>query len=285
VTVKVGMNMLLWSGDVTGPGYDAVFERLAELGYDGAEIPLFALDPDVYVSLGDRLRKLGLSPLALTTRGRHANPIDADSATRANGVKESLLALECATALGAEVLCGPIVATPGVFTGLPGTSQERAWAIELLQTLGDAAEASGVTLAIESLNRFQHYLMTTAAATADLCRQTDRSRCRMLYDTFHAHIEEKDVATAIAECADVLCYVHISENDRTTPGTGQVAWASTFTALRAIGYDGWLTIEAFGQSDPVLDAQLKVWRRAYRTEDDIARDGIAFIRKSWAQAA
>jgi D-psicose/D-tagatose/L-ribulose 3-epimerase len=283
--VKIGMNMLLWSSDVFGPRYDPIFGRLAELGYDGVEIPVFTLDPDPYAALGERLRSFGLVPLTVTVRGPQANPISPDAEVRERGLRENLLALECAAALGAEIFCGPFVSAPNAFTGAPPTAQERAWAVELLQALGDAAAPLGMTLAIESLNRFQQYLTTTAAATAALCRDVDRACCRMVYDTYHAHIEEKDVAQAIAACADVLEYVHVSENDRSTPGQGQVAWDATFRALRGAGFDGWFTIEAFGYRDPALVASLRVWRPTYDTEERLAREGIAFIRDVWARAA
>jgi D-psicose/D-tagatose/L-ribulose 3-epimerase len=276
--------MLLWSGDVLGRQWDPVYARLSELGYDGVEIPVFGLDPAPYAALGRRLRGFGLTPLTVTVRGPQANPIASGADVRARGLRENLAALECASALGAEIMCGPFTSTPSVFTGLAATAQERAWAVELLTAMGDAADRLGITLAIESLNRFQHYLTTTAAETAALCRAVDRPRCRMVYDTYHAHLEERDVAAAIAGCADMLSYVHVSENDRATPGGGQVAWEATFRSLRAIGYDGWLTIEAFGHGDPVLAGSLKVWRRAYEREDDVAREGIAFVRDSWARS-
>jgi D-psicose/D-tagatose/L-ribulose 3-epimerase len=107
----------------------------------------------------------------------------------------------------------------------------------------------------------------------------------MMYDTFHAHIEEKDVASAIRGCADVLAYVHLSENDRSTPGAGQVDWDATFAALHAIGYSGWLTVEALGNADAELASQMKIWRRTYDTEERLAREAIAFVREAWERAA
>jgi D-psicose/D-tagatose/L-ribulose 3-epimerase len=279
------MNMLLWGRDVLGPDWDPVYARLVELGYDGVEIPVYTLDPRPYAALGERLRALGLTPLTMNVRGPQANPIADDPSVRARGRRESLAALACASALGAEFFCGPFVATPSAFTGRPATALERTWALQLLTTVGDAAAQYGITLAMESMNRFQHYLTTTAAETAALCREADRPQCRMLYDTYHAHLEETDVASAIAGCADMLAYVHVSENDRSTPGQGQVAWDATFQALQAIGYDGWLTIEAFGHGDPALAAALRVWRRTYDTEDDVAREGIAFVRDAWSRSA
>ena len=71
---------------------------------------------------------------------------------------------------------------------------------------------------------------------------------------FHAHIEEKDPAAAIRTVAPVLAHVHISENDRGTPGTGQVNWDATFRTLEGDRYDGWMTIEAFGRALPDLAA-------------------------------
>jgi D-psicose/D-tagatose/L-ribulose 3-epimerase len=281
--MKIGMNMLLWSGDVTSERFDDVFAMLAGLGYDGVEIPIFALDPEPYEALGRRLDELGLERTALTARGPDANPISADSRVRAAGMRENLQALECAAAVGAEILCGPFVATPCVFTGAAPTDEERGWAVELLHGLAGAAQQAGITLAVESLNHFEHYLANTAAQTAELCRQVDQPACRMMYDTFHAHLEEKDAATAIADCADMLAYVHVSENDRSTPGQGQVVWDATFRALQDIGYDGWLTVEALGDGDPQLAAEMKIWRRAFESEQQVARDGLRFVQGRWSQ--
>ena len=77
-------------------------------------------------------------------------------------------------------------------------------------------------------------------------RAVNHPSCKMMYDSFHAHIEEKDQAKAIASCAAETIHVHVSENDRGTPGTGQVDWDSFFDGLKQSGYDGYLTIEAFG---------------------------------------
>jgi D-psicose/D-tagatose/L-ribulose 3-epimerase len=99
-----------------------------------------------------------------------------------------------------------------------------------------------------------------------------------MYDTFHAHIEEKDPAAALRECADVLVHVHLSESDRSTPGAGQVAWSDTFDAIREIGYDDWVVIEAFGDSLPELAGATKIWRRMFESPEQLARDGAKFIR-------
>ena len=273
--MKLGMNMLLWSTDVSGPEYDPVFAMLKDAGYDGVEIPIFDREVDKYAELGARLDALGLERLAVSARGPDDNPIAADSgaavaATRAN--------LDSAAALGAPLICGPLGAPLGVFSGAPPTAEEKARAVAYLREVAPYADERGVTIALEYLNRFEMYLTNTAADLAALVREVGHPRVRMMYDTFHAHIEEKDPRAALRDCADVLVHVHVSENDRSTPGAGQVAWDETFAGLAEIGYDGWIVIEAFGDALPELAGATKIWRRMFESEEQLARDGASFIR-------
>jgi D-psicose/D-tagatose/L-ribulose 3-epimerase len=100
-----------------------------------------------------------------------------------------------------------------------------------------------------------------------------------MYDTFHANIEEKNVAAAIRSCGDLLVHVHISENDRSTPGAGNVRWDETFDTLREIGYDGWMVVEAFGLALPEIAAATKIWRRMFDSEEQLARDALTLMRR------
>lgn len=105
----------------------------------------------------------------------------------------------------------------------------------------------------------------------------------MMYDTFHSNIEEKCIGQAIHACADMLCHVHISENDRSTPGKGNVRWAENFDALRQINYNGWMVVEAFGLALPELAAATKIWRRMFESELQLSRDALAFMRAEVAK--
>src|SRR5207237_8025162 len=124
----------------------------------------------------------------------------------------------------------------------------------------EPAQSVGTRLAVDYLNRVEFYLLTPAADTARFVREVNHPSLRMMYDTFHAHIEEKDQAAAIASCAAETIHIHVSENDRGTPGTGQVHWDSFWAGLKSTGYNGYLTIEAFGRALPDLAAATRVWR-------------------------
>jgi len=271
------MNMLLWSTDVSDESFGETFAMLRDAGYAAIEVPLF--DPDVAKAerVGQRLRDLGLTALGVTARSEEQSPISEDPAVRRRAVEATKREVDACAALGASILCGPLAAPLGVFSGRPPTLDERARSVETLHESAEYAAEHDVTLVVEYLNRFELYLINCAEDAASLVREVDHPNCRLMYDTFHAHIEEKDPREALLACADVLVHFHASENDRGTPGSGQVDWDGTFAALTEIGYDGWVVVEAFGDALPELAAATKVWRRTYETEEQLARDAARFL--------
>ena len=271
--------MLLWSTDVCDPVFDPVFEMLKDAGYDGVEIPVFDREVEKYAELRTRLNRIGLEALAVSARGADDNPVSADASVRAEALVATKANLDSAAALGAPMICGPLGAPLAVFTGTGPTPEEKERSVAYLRELGPYADERGVTIALEYLNRFEMYLTNTAADLAELVRAVDHPRIRMMYDTFHAHIEEKSPTEALRACKDVLVHVHLSENDRSTPGAGQVAWDETFGAIHEIGYDGWVVVEAFGDSLPELAGATKIWRRMFESPEQLARDGATFIRR------
>ncbi len=280
--MKLGMNLLLWTGSMDDTMLP-VLEMLKAAGFDGVELPAFTMTPEQAEYWGRRLDDLGLGRTACTVRGAEDNPISPDPAIRAKGIAANKLAVDCCEAMGADALVGPYQGPIGVFSGAGPTEDEWKRGVESMQALAEHAAGTGVALAVEFLNRFEIYLLNTAADSARFTAAVGQPHCGILYDTFHAHIEEKSVGGAIRDSASQIKHVHIAENDRSTPGQGGVRWSDTFDALHEIGYDGWLTIEAFGESLPELAAATKIWRRMYDTEERLARDGLAFIQQEVAK--
>lgn len=279
--MKTGMNLLLWTDHVT-EAQDSVLESIKAIGFDAVEVPIFNTDDlAAYKRLGDRLKSLGLSATAVTVMGStDINPISADSKSREAAVAYLDRVLECGQHFGCEILCGPIHSTIGHFSGTGPTQDEFKRGVETMQKVSEKAAARGIRIAVEYLNRFENYFLTTGQQAEALVRAVDHPSFRMMYDSFHAHIEEKDQAAAIRSSAEETIHVHISENDRGTPGTGQVAWDSFFEGLRQSNYDGYLTIEAFGLALPALAAATRVWRPLFPDAEGLCRDGLAFIKKN-----
>jgi D-psicose/D-tagatose/L-ribulose 3-epimerase len=280
--MKYGMNLLLWTGEMHD-GMLPVLESLKSMGFDGVELPLFEMDVDKWAHWGKQLDDLGLERTAVTVRGEEDNPISPDASIREMGVANNKLVLDCCQAVGAQTLVGPFHSALGQFSGQGPTEDEWKWGVDSMTQVAEHAERVGVMLGVEYLNRFECYFLNCAADTVRFIRDVDRPHCRMMYDTFHANVEEKDPAEAIRQAAPYTVHVHISENDRSTPGTGGVNWSASFDALKETGYDGWLMIEAFGLALPELVAATKIWRRMYESEEQLARDGLAFMKSQVAK--
>ena len=276
--MKYGMNLLLWTGDITDEILPTV-ESLKEMGYDGVELPMFAADEAKFAAFGKHLDNLGLERTAVTIRTEENNPISADAAVRKAGIDATKATLDSCAAAGCTHLVGPYHSAIGLFSGAGPTEDEWRRGIDCMREVAEHAGKVGVTLGVECLNRFETYLLTCHADSARFAREVDHPNCKIMYDTFHANIEEKDIPEAIRGCADMLTHVHISENDRGTPGSGHVHWDATFDTLKEVGYDCWLTVEAFGLALPEIAAATKIWRRMYDTEEQLARDALAFMKR------
>ena len=277
--MKYGMNLLLWT-DGMHDGMLPVLEKLKKMGYDGVELPIFDNDLDKYATWGKRLDDLGLQRTAVTIRTTPDNPISPDAKVRAAGVAASKKTLDCCQAVGAQTLVGPYHSAIGEFSGNGPTPDEWKWGVDSMRQVAEHAQQVGVMLGIEYLNRFETYLLNSAADTVRFVRDVNHPQCRMMYDTFHANIEEKDPIQAIRNSKDYTVHVHISENDRSTPGQGNIRWSETFAAFRETGYNGWMVVEAFGLALPAIAAATKIWRRMFDSEEQLARDALAFMKRN-----
>ena len=281
--MKLGMNLLLWTDEPTAPAHLPLYERLAALGFDGLELPIMGpdADPKAFAKVGDQIGELGMERTCIAICTAETDPHSEDASVRQAAVDHLKNAVDCCAAAGSRLLGGPLYAPIGVFSGSGPTSEEWERSVETMQTIAAHAAPAGISLSFEFLNRFEIYLLNTAADTARFVADVGAPNVGVHYDTFHAHIEEKDPAAAIRGVGAAITHVHISENDRGTPGAGQVRWSETFDALHAIGYDGWLTVEAFGRFLPSLAAATKIWRPMFESEEQLARDGLAFMKAEW----
>ena len=282
--MKFGFCMLLWTTHVT-EAHAKLLEDIKATGYDGVEIPIFEGDPAHYRALGRLLDRIGLERTAISAMGDPAMNLIAPEATvRQAGIDYMKRTIDCAAALGADTLSGPLHSTLGAFSGSSPTEAETARSVESQRAIGSHAEAQGVTIGLEALNRFECYLLNTMADLAEHIEAIGHPNIKAMYDTFHANIEETDPIAAYTRHAGSVVHIHISENDRGVPGRGHVPWDATFKAIRGSGYDRWLTIEAFGRGLPDLAAATRVWRDFAESPEAVYRDGFRHIQEGWRKA-
>lgn len=282
--MKIGFNMFLWTGHVTEE-HTPILRQLKDFGYDGVQVPVIEGEVNHYKKLGVLLEEIGLEPSVLSIiPDTERNIISADPQERANGLNHLKWAVDCTKALGATQLGGPLYQTLGHFSGAAPTEQEFEWAIEAHRAAGDYAQEAGIKIVLETVNRFESYLINTMGDLKNYLERVNHPAVTGMYDTFHANLEEKDVTGCIRHSASWIEYVHISENDRGTPGKGHIDFPAVFKELKAINYDGWLTIEAFGRALPQLAAATKVWRDFFPSTDEVWQEGFKLIRDGWDAA-
>jgi D-psicose/D-tagatose/L-ribulose 3-epimerase len=282
--VKIGFNLLLWTTNVRSEHW-TILEDIKRTGYDGVEVPVFDGAPQQYAELGRRLDRIGLDRTSIgIIPTLDMNPIGAKPEQRAAALKHIEWIIECTAALGARVLGGPLHSTIGHFSGHPPTQDEHQSAVAFHRAAGEIASKYGITIAVEAINRFECYFVNTMADLATHLTTVGHPNVSGMYDTFHANLEEKDPIAAIGAIRSHLSHVHVSENDRGTPGRGHIDFASVFKALKHSGYDGWLTIEAFGRALPELAAATRGWRDLFAAPEQVYREGYSLIRRGWDAA-
>ena len=276
---RLGINLMAWAGGV-GADEIALFPRLAEIGYDGVELPLLAPD-----RIDSRRIRSALADTGLACTASGALPHDASLLIpdqRAQGIAWIDQCLAGTAACGGTILCGPFCAPIGELSGRPPTTEEWDSCVLGLREVGKRAADRGVFLALEVLNRFETYFLNTAADAVRLLAAIEQPAVGIHLDTFHMNIEEKSIARAIQQAGPHLAHVHFSENDRGTIGSGHVDWRSARDALDAVGYlqsDRWITMETFAGSIPEIAAATAIWRPIVPDAWTYARDSLSFVRQ------
>jgi D-psicose/D-tagatose/L-ribulose 3-epimerase len=282
--MKLGFNLLLWTSHVTEAEWP-IIEKLKATGFDGVEVPMFEGDVAHYEKLGRHLAALGLKSTGIGVMpGGGKNALSPDKAERAAALQHLKWLIDCTAAIGGDIAAGPFHQPLGEFSGQGPTADEIARCVEVHQAAADYAARHRITLAVEPLNRFECYFLNSAAQAASLVNKVGAPNYGYLYDTFHFNIEEDSITAVIPQTIGQISHVHISENNRGVPGAGHIDFQSVFNALKGAGYDGWMTIEAFGAALPGLAAATKIWRPLFSRYEDVYEKGYALMRAGWDQA-
>ena len=274
---KIGFDVLAWSAGVS-EDLLPIMDRLKEIGYDGVEFFIGSPEVSDYKRLGKHAKDIGLGVTAVTVISPEENLIDPSSAVRAKGLERIKWAIDRCHDLNAEVMCGPFHSAFATFAQHAPQEQEYEWSAEVLRKAGDYASETDLILTPEALNRFECYLCNTMGQLKHLISKVNHPNVKAMFDTHHANIEEKNLGVAIETIAPYLAHVHISENDRGTPGAGHVPWDESFSTLAKIGYDGWYTIEGFTRNDVDFANSINVWRE-FAQPWDMAEKGFKFIEE------
>lgn len=279
--MRFGVNTWVWTSPLTTKELENLAPKVAEMGFDWIEIPLESLDDLDHARGAAIVRANGLGVSTCAAMGPDRDLVHPDPAIQRSGMEYIRGCIDATEALGATNLVGPIYSAVG--RTWQATADERARDIDLLvKNLGELAHyagAHGVVLCIEPLNRFETSLINLAAQAIEVVDRVDHPCCKIMLDTFHMNVEEKSLGAAIRAVGPRLHHLHACENDRGAPGSGNVTWQDVKQGLVDIGYDGPVVIESFTAKVKSIARAAAIWRALAPTQDDLAHDGLLFLRR------
>ncbi len=278
--MRFGVNTWVWVSPLTTEELERLAPHVARLGFDWIEAPLESIS-DLDHKLGAKIIKdHGLGVSACAAMGPDRDLIHSDKAIRDNGLAYLRQAIEATHTLGGVNLVGPLYSAVG--RTWQQTPEDRAKDLDLLvknlTELAKYAGDHGVVLCVEPLNRFETSFINLAAQAIEVADRVNHPACQIMLDTFHMNIEEKSLGAAIRAVGPRLRHVHACENDRGAPGSGNVTWNEVAASLKDIHYDGPVVIESFTAKVKSIARAAAIWRSLAPTQDDLARDGVRFLK-------
>lgn len=263
MTLKLGILENWFDGEPVIPG-KMLKDRLAALedaGYDGIQLSAVSHreGPEAIRSA------LSGSSVRLLIHGRHGRILAGDAETRAEAVETISAGLHEAASMGAvgsilvpirtqPEIKGPNPPSFGVQPMKSLIDLEREILIDQLSRIAPEAEAAGVPVILEPLNRYETHLIKSLDDAAEICRAVGSPGIKMMGDFFHMNLEDDDMEAAIERNADCLVYIHLADSGRYQPGTGHLDFKPGFRALKRIGYDGYMTMECKIKGEPSVEA-------------------------------
>jgi D-psicose/D-tagatose/L-ribulose 3-epimerase len=274
--MKIGVSAFAWTS-VFAERHLNLLPTLRNAGVQALEIPMFEPFRLPARAIRRSFEDHAIAPTVCAILPAGINPISADASTRKRSQEHLRTCIEVAAEIGAHLLGGPLFAPIGYLPGHRPTRDEWTWAVEAFQQLGDLLDSNEITLCIEPVNRSETFFLRTAAEARALCEAIDHPRVGVTIDTFHANIEEKDVAQSVRILGTHLKHLHLSENDRGPLGSGHIDFPSILEAASESGYSGYLMIEGFGFSAEETESPGVLWADRSVSPEALAFQGVEYL--------
>jgi D-psicose/D-tagatose/L-ribulose 3-epimerase len=277
--MKIGVNTLVWCLPFSEKDM-YIIDSIKEMGGDVIEITpgveYRKLAPNI---IRKKLQDAGLEATVCATFEDSNDISGKDKATRKKGIDYMRSLIDWSSEVGARIIGGPLYSALGKSRSLPAAERKMEFdrSADSLKEIGDYAAKKNLVVAIEPINRFEIDMINTADQAIKMCDQVNSPGIRMMLDTFHMNIEEKNIGDAIRSAKKYLVHLHTCSNDRGTPGEGHIPWKEVRKALRDIKFNGFGVIESFAPGQ--IAAFANIWRPLAAKQDDVARNGIRFLKK------
>jgi len=282
----IGIYYAYWTHD-----WDADFvpfvARVKKLGFDALEVnsgTVADMSPAERRRLRDAAARHEIELTACIGLPAKYDPASPVHATRERGIAFLKRQAKALAATGIREVGGIVYSYwPGTLPA--GETDKRPYwdrSVKSMREVMKTAEDCGVIFHLEVVNRFEQYLMNTAAEAVRYVQEVGSPNCAVLLDTFHMNIEEDSFRGAIKTAGKHLGHVHIGETNRRAPGRGKMPWAEIFGALKEVKYQGSIVMEPFLMPGGEVGRDIKVFRdlRDGLNLDREAARACRFVRRS-----
>ena len=280
MAIGIGINAWVWTSPFTNESL-GLLEKAKSMGFDSFEFPIEDPSHVTADKVKDAIKASGLRPIVCGAFGPSRDLTSDDPKNRKESLDYIKATLKLCEKWGAKVMAGPMYSAVGKRRQVSAEQKKVEWdlAVKGLKKAGAMAADYGVVLAVEPLNRFETDLINTTEQLMKLLGDIGHNSVRAHLDTFHMNIEEHSVYDAIKLAGKALAHVHACENDRGAPGSGLIHWKDMAKGLKDIGYAGDCVIESFTPECKAIAAAAAIWRPLAKSQDELATDGIKFLRK------
>lgn len=273
---RIGINLWNWTDCFNDSGMKWI-DHVAHLGFSSIEIGMNVTDFD-YAEVRRRVEMNGLllTLCGAFTQGRDISNFSEE--IRNNTEKYMTDCFIAAEKMGAKLFVGPVYAGGKKRHLLTDDDAKREWelAVSGLRKMAAIAQECGVTIALEPINRYSTSVVNTVDQALQMLLDIGCPNVQILFDTYHANIEENNVCDALEKvCASgSLVHFHACENHRGAPGTGSQPWEKLIGILKKYNYRGSLTMEMFPEG--FMDGS---WQKEHLSRDDCACEGRRQLEK------
>jgi D-psicose/D-tagatose/L-ribulose 3-epimerase len=277
VSIRYAVHAYAWTSGWTNADLPIV-ERAAALGLDAVEIPLMELDAVDPAAIRDRAERAGVGLLTSVACADDTDPSSEDEAVRGRALEFLCRCVDATEAMGAEIFTGVTYSSLGRRPRRRPTADDMRRAAEVLREVARHAAGRGVTVGIEPVNRYESFLVNTAAQALELLELIGEPNVGVHLDAYHMNIEEDAFGPPVAAVADHLVHFHLSESHRGIPGRGTVDWPEIVGALLEAGYDGYVGLESFAEVSDAMRGATCIWRDLAPSSDELVREGLTYLK-------
>jgi D-psicose/D-tagatose/L-ribulose 3-epimerase len=276
----IGVNTWVWQSPLTDAVLPQLLAKIAGMGFDAVEMPLENPGDFTAATARDALAATGLEPYLVGAMAPGRDLVLADAGSVQATQNYLAACIELAHDLGAPAVCGPFYSSTGRVWRMDADDRSEAYR-QLranLAPLAARAEAAGVVLGIEPLNRYETSLINTVEQALEALEPLLGHGVGLALDSYHLNIEERSSSAAIRAAGQHLVHLQVCGNDRGAPGGDQTDWPALIAALDDVGYAGPLNIESFTADNAAIATAASIWRPLAPSQDRLAEDGLAFLR-------